>query len=201
MIPNFRLPIFTPRLLIRPPELGDEIALNLAICESYETLRATMAWAKTCPSLADSAEHVRLSVENWIHKKEQEPWLPLYIFDRNSHEFIGATGFHHQNWEVASLESGYWLRDSKNGQGLMTEAINALTRYAFEALKVNRIAITCDADNIRSKNIPERLGYVLEGRLKFHRRKPLTQELSDTLIYARYDSENLPEIQVNWPKI
>ena len=128
-IPNFPMPILTQRLLIRPPQLGDEIALNAAIVESYETLKASMAWAKTCPSLEDSAEQVRLSVENWIHQKEQEPWLPLYIFDRESGEFIGATGFHHQNWEIPSVETGYWIRNSKSGLGLMSEAINALTRY------------------------------------------------------------------------
>jgi ribosomal-protein-serine acetyltransferase len=48
-VPYFPLPLLTPRLLIRPPKMGDEIALNYAIRESYETLKATMAWAKTCP--------------------------------------------------------------------------------------------------------------------------------------------------------
>jgi ribosomal-protein-serine acetyltransferase len=190
--------ILTPRLLIRPPKLGDEVALNAAIVESYETLRRNMAWAKTCPSLEDSTALVLLSVENWVHKKEQEPWLPLYIFDRHSEEFIGATGFHHYNWDIPSLETGYWIRDSKTGSGLMTEAVNALTRYAFEVLKVKRMTITCDADNLRSKAIPERLGYELEGRLKFHRRKPLTNELSDTLIFSRYDLEGLPKLEINW---
>lgn len=79
---NFPMPILTQRLRIRPPQLGDEIALNAAIVESHETLKTFMAWAKVCPSLEDSAEQVRLSVENWIHQKEEEPWLPLYIFDR-----------------------------------------------------------------------------------------------------------------------
>jgi ribosomal-protein-serine acetyltransferase len=199
IIPHFPLPILTSRLCLRSPQVGDEVALNTAIVESYETLRMFMAWAKVCPSLEDSAEQVRLSVENWVYKKEQEPWLPLYIFDRHSDEFIGATGFHHQNWEIPSVEVGYWIRDSKSGAGLMTEAVNALTRYAFEVLGVKRIAITCDADNLRSKAIPERLGYQLEGRLKFHRRKPITNELSDTLVYARYELKELPSLIVNWP--
>ncbi len=142
---NFPMPILTQRLLIRPPQLGDEEALNAAIVESHEKLKVFMAWAKTCPSLEDSAEQVRLSVENWIHQKEQEPWLPLYIFDRESGEFIGATGFHHQNWEIPSVETGYWIRNSKSGLGLMSEAINALTRYAFEVLGVKRIGITSRA--------------------------------------------------------
>ncbi len=195
MIPNFPMPILTQRLLIRPPKIGDEKALNEAIVESHEQLKVFMAWAKICPSLIDSAQQVRISVKNWVHKKEQEPWLPLYIFDKQSSEFIGATGFHHQNWEIPSVETGYWIRTSKSGFGLMTEAIKALTLYAFEVLGVKRMAITCDADNLQSRKIPERLGYDLEGRLKFHRRKPLDNQLSDTLIYARYNADNLTALK------
>ena len=83
----------------------------------------------------------------------------------------------------------------------MSEAINAITQYAFKQLGVKRIAITCDRDNVRSKKIPERLGYILEATLKNNRRKPVTGEISDTLIYARYDCEGLPDLDVSWGKI
>jgi ribosomal-protein-serine acetyltransferase len=65
-------------------------------------------------------------------------------------------------------------------------------------LGVKRITITCDSDNIRSKKIPERLGFSLEATLKENRRKPVTNELSDTFIYTRYDLNNLPELLVTW---
>ncbi len=76
----------------------------------------------------------------------------------------------------------------------MTEAIHAMTHYAFKQLGVKRIAITCDVDNVRSKQIPEKLGYCLEATLKANRKKPVTGEISDTLIYARYDLSELAEI-------
>lgn len=81
----------------------------------------------------------------------------------------------------------------------MTEAINAITQYAFKQLGVKRIAITCDLDNSRSQMIPERLNYTLEATLKSNRRKPITGEISDTLVYAKYDLDNLPNLNVNWP--
>jgi RimJ/RimL family protein N-acetyltransferase len=80
----------------------------------------------------------------------------------------------------------------------MSEAINALTQYAFKQLFVKRMTITCDDDNTSSKNIAERLGYILEGTLKFHRRKPITGELSNTLVYSRYDLSRLPDLEVKW---
>lgn len=195
---NLPVPITTPRLLIRPPAIGDGTLLNAAVLESFEMLKIYMPWAKEKPTLDDSEEVIRREAANWILKKKEDPELMLLILDKKTNDLIGATGFHAIDWDVPSVETGYWIRNQYAGFGLMTEAINAITQYAFKVLKVKRIAITCDVDNIRSKKIPERLGYCLEGTLKFHRIKPMTNEASDTLVYARYDLSGLSDLQVTW---
>ena len=195
---NLPMPIITPRLLIRPTRVDDGKAVNAAILESYEELHRFMDWAKTKPSVEDSEEQARLAAANWILKKNDEPWLQLFIYDKTTGEFIGGTGYHHIIWEVPSVETGYWIRSSRAKQGLMTEAINAITQYAFKQLGVKRIAITCDLDNTRSQLIPERLNYTLEATLKSNRRKPITGEISDTLVYAIYNLDNLPNLNVSW---
>ena len=192
------MPITTPRLLIRPPQVGDGIAVNAAVIESFDVLHRFMDWAKEKPSIEETEELVRLSAANWILKKNEEPWLQLFIFDKETNQYIGGTGFHNIQWEVPSVETGYWIRKSRANQGLMTEAINAITQYAFKQLGVKRIAITCDIDNIRSKKIPEKLGYFFEASLKSNRKKPVTNEVSDTLVYARYNLSALPDLEVKW---
>ncbi len=67
------MPILTPRLLIRPPQVGDGIALNEAVIESFETLSRFMGWAKEKPSIEDSEEQVRLCAANWYKKKVRNP--------------------------------------------------------------------------------------------------------------------------------
>lgn len=194
------MPIITPQLLLRPPRPGDGIALNTAVLESYDNIRHTMPWAKERPSLEESEEFVRQSAANWILKKDDEPYLPLLIFSKKDNILIGATGYHHIIWEVPCLETGYWIRTQYSGKGYMTEAVNAITQYAIKQLKMKRVAITCDIDNVRSKKIPQRLGFQLEGTLKANRLKPLTDEVSDTVIFARYDVNNLPTLTVSWGK-
>lgn len=197
-IPDFPMPIITPRLLIRPPEMADVTSLNTAILDSWESLHEFMEWAREKPDINESERHVRESILNWHLKKPDEPWLPLFIFDKQTRNFIGATGYHHYNWEVPCLESGYWLNQKYFGKGLMTEAINAITQYAFKQLHVKRIAITCSVDNVRSRKIPERLNYILEGILKANRVKPGSREVTDTLVFAKYSLDNLPPLPVTW---
>lgn len=192
------MPITTHRILLRPPQLGDGVALNAATLESFDNIRHTMPWAKEKPSLEESEKFVRQAAANWILKKDKEPYLPLFIFDKQGNNFIGATGFHSIAWEVPCLEIGYWVSNQYSGYGFMTEAVNALTQYAFKQLGVRRIAITCDIDNIRSRKIPERLGFYLEATLKANRVKPITGDISDTLIFARCDLNNLPDLAVTW---
>ena len=192
------VPIITPRLILRSPQIGDGVVINEAILESFDVLNKFMAWAKEKPSVEDSEELARQAAANWILKKNDEPYLPLFIFDKKTNHFIGATGYHHYDWDVPSIETGYWIRNTYAGKGLMTEAVNALTQYAFKQLGMKRITITCDIDNIRSKKIPESLGYHLEGTLKANRKKPLTNEITDTLVYSRYDLDGLTDLAVTW---
>lgn len=192
------MPIITPRLVIRPPEAGDGVVLNEAIVESFATLSQWMDWAKEKPTLDDSEAQVRMAAANWLLKKSEEPWLQLLIFNQSSQQLIGATSFHHTVWEVPCVETGYWVRTSCECLGYITEAINAITQYAFKQLRVKRIAITCDANNIRSQKIPERLGYLLEGVLKSNRISPKAHEVSDTLVYACYDRHQLPDLYCSW---
>lgn len=194
---DFPVPITTPRLILRPPQIGDGIIINEAVLESFAMLNQFMPWAKHKPLLAESEIFVRQAAANWILKNNDKPYLPLLMFDKTTHRFIGNTGYHHFDWEVPCIETGYWLRSTCVGQGLMTEAINALTQYAFKELKVKRIAITCDVNNQRSKKIPERLNYTLESIVKSSRLNH-NGEISDTLVYAKYDLVNFPDLEVHW---
>ncbi len=195
---NFPMPIRTPRLILRPPQVGDGAVVNSAVVESLDFLAEFMPWARVKPSVEDSEEFVRQSAANWILKSNQEPYLPLFIFDKNNQEFIGATGYHHFDWEVPCIETGYWLRTSRLKCGSMTEAVNAIIQYAFKQLGMKRVSITCDVSNERSRKIPERLHYSLEGQLKCNRKNLKSGELSHTLIYAKYDLSGLPSLTVEW---
>jgi ribosomal-protein-serine acetyltransferase len=82
----------------------------------------------------------------------------------------------------------------------MTEAINAITRYAVVQLGMKRVAITCDIENIKSRKICERLGFHLEATLKAKRISPLTGKISDTLVFVRHGLSNLTDLSVSWEK-
>lgn len=78
-------------------------------------------------------------------------------------QFAGLIGFKDTDRENRRTELGYWLREEYQGRGLMTESVKALCRWAFRKQRMFRVQIKCATENIRSRAIPERLGFVHEG--------------------------------------
>jgi RimJ/RimL family protein N-acetyltransferase len=82
-----------------------------------------------------------------------------------------------------SVEIGYWLGEAYWGRGIATEAVRALTDYAFTSFDICRIFAGVYEWNPASMRVLEKAGYTLEGRLK----KSVTKDgkTIDEFLYAR----------------
>ena len=65
-------------------------------------------------------------------------------------------------------EIGYWIGSQWEGKGYVTAAVREVEKLCFTELGMERVQITNDVDNLRSRAIPEKLGYTLEGILRRH---------------------------------
>lgn len=97
-------------------------------------------------------------------------------------ELLGAIDLHDIDWANANARVGYWLAKEHMGHGIMTRAVRVLTEYAFEALDLHRVEIHVATENERSRRIPERLGFEMEGVL--HEVQRLRGEYLDHALYA-----------------
>jgi RimJ/RimL family protein N-acetyltransferase len=61
---------------------------------------------------------------------------------------------------------GYWLRPEARGRGVATHAVRLLAGWAFDALGVARLELSCSPDNEASQRVAERCGFVREGVLR-----------------------------------
>ena len=88
------------------------------------------------------------------------------------------------------FEIGYWIRASRAGQGLATEAASALTRAAFDLAAAGRIEIRVDPANATSLAIPRKLGFVEEGTLRQRLHGPDGTPLQrDAVVFAMLRDE------------
>jgi [ribosomal protein S5]-alanine N-acetyltransferase len=78
---------------------------------------------------------------------------------------------------------GYWLGETFWGNGIMTEAVIALTDWAFDNLDLIRIQAAVYARNAASARVLIKAGFQLEGRLRACYFKE--DELIDGMLYAK----------------
>ena len=70
------------------------------------------------------------------------------------------------NRRQQTAELGYWLDVAQQGKGVVTRACRTMVRHAFEVHHLQKVVISCAADNLRSRAVAERLGFTLEGTLQ-----------------------------------
>ena len=160
MDPPYR--VTTDRLVVRCWEPRDAPLLKEAIDSSLDHLRPWMPWAADEPQpLAAKVALLRRFRGQFDLGQDF-----LYgLFSPDESEVVGGSGLHTRAGEGA-LEIGYWIRASRTGHGLATEATAALTRVAFDVCGVDRVQIRVDPANARSIAIPRKLGFVEEARLR-----------------------------------
>ncbi|MGD0030487.1 GNAT family N-acetyltransferase [Paenibacillus illinoisensis] len=170
----------TARLTIRAPEWGDGAEVNEAIRESVEQLRPWLPFAEKVPSLEESEAHVRKARLQFLERTD----LVLHLRDKHTDDFVGSSGLHRIDWNACCFEIGYWIRSSRAGEGLMTEAVRGIEQFAITYLNADRLEIRCDSRNVRSAKVAERAGYTLEGILRSMRRDS-TGTLVDVMVFSK----------------
>ncbi|AIF42818.1 GNAT family N-acetyltransferase [Virgibacillus sp. SK37] len=117
----------------------------------------------------------------WVDSMKQvedyEPIIDMWLNQFSSHngfqagilykgKLAGMVGFHGIDQANKKTSIGYWLANSYQGNGIMTIAVKALIEQAFNEYGLNRVEIQCGVDNIKSRSIPERLGFRQDGILR-----------------------------------
>jgi RimJ/RimL family protein N-acetyltransferase len=154
--------IQTERMVLRCWDPADAPLLGDAVESSLDHLRPWMPWASEEPRPLEETVALLRRFRGLFDLGQDF----LYgIFARDESEVLGGTGFHARIGESA-FEIGYWIRASRVGEGLGTEATAALTRVGFELCGLDRIEIHVDPANEASAKIPLRLGYTHEATLR-----------------------------------
>ena len=188
-------PILTPRLLIRPKQPGDGLETSRAVHETWHSLHGWMEWAETLEDHTPEKQEIR--TRQMIASYTLRETIELLAIERATGQPVVWCGFHNLQWKSRQCETGYWVRKSAQNRGFATEATNALLRYAFTALGMQRLGIHCAAGNEPSRRVIEKLGFTPEGTLRSAACLPGGRR-ADMLLYARLNLDNLPPLDVHW---
>ena len=150
----------TPRLLLRrqvPEDLDDLWALY---CDPEIT--------KYIPDAPRTREEAREELEWHRNGHPRNPDLGLWAtIHKETGIFIGRCGL--LPWTIEGqqeVEVAYTIARAYWGQGLATEAAQAILQYGFEKLKLARLVSLIEPENVASQKVAEKIGMAFEKRVE-----------------------------------
>lgn len=156
-------------MLTRPlsPDLGLTLLeprhaepLFRAVDENRSYLRQWLPWLDLTESSADTLAFIHRTRQQLA---ENNGFQTAILYHG---EIVGMIGHIGIEWSHRSTSLGYWLAEAAQGRGLMTTACRAYIGHAFGELGLNRVEIRAAVENRKSRAIPERLGFTLEGVIR-----------------------------------
>jgi ribosomal-protein-serine acetyltransferase len=178
---GFELPGGVQLRLLTERDVAELYAL---ISANREHLAPWMPWAAR-QSLADTRAFVRTTRRQFA---ENNGFQMAIVRDGS---IAGVVGFHAISWPNRATTIGYWLAEDAQGRGTMTDAVRALVDHAFTAWGLNRVEIRAAVENVRSRAIPQRLGFREEGTIRQAER--VGERFVDHVVYGM--------LATDWPPL
>ncbi|MGX1369623.1 RimJ/RimL family protein N-acetyltransferase [Streptomyces canus] len=152
----------TDRLLLRPPAPRDTETV-LAAVQDPDILRWTTI---PSPYLVEHAQSFteQLCPAGWANDTMFTWGLFLPAHLPEGEELVGMLGLTMR--APGTAEIGYWATKAHRGNGYVTEAVLAASRWACTELSIDRVEWRAEVGNHPSRAVAERAGFVIEGVLR-----------------------------------
>ena len=152
--------ISTKRLTIRPFKNSDTDDFA-PICADSEVM-------KYIGGGTHDREQTQAKITKWIKDYENDGFGLMALIHKNSNELIGFCGLIKQIVDDQEcIELGYRLAKKYWGQGLATEAAQAVKDHAFKHLNIQNLISIIHPENIASKKVASKVEMRLIKKTNF----------------------------------
>lgn len=160
----------TPRLMVRAYRAGDGPMYfavgqrNRAHLQRYEAMNSVLKPKDAVEAEALIAEYI----EDW----EAGRYFLLGAFALDTGAFVAQIYIGTLNWSPPEFEVGYFVDHAFEGQGYVSEALDAAKGFIFNDLGATRLRLECADSNTRSMRVAERGGFIYTAYLKDNHQEP-----------------------------
>ncbi|MFA9559480.1 GNAT family N-acetyltransferase [Evansella sp. AB-rgal1] len=151
------------------------------IDESRESIGKWLSFPEKTNKVEDTEIFIEKSLKRYSENNGY--WAGIW----HNGTIAGSIGFLYIDWSARKTEIGYWLGDQFLGKGLATKAVKQLIDHSFTELDLRKVEIGVASNNIKSRAIPERLGFTQEGTIRNY--EFLQGEYHDRVIYGLLKEE------------
>ncbi|MDK9736939.1 GNAT family N-acetyltransferase [Vibrio sp. D404a] len=146
------------------------------VSAQIDYLSQWLAWPPHCQTEQD----FRIFIQRSLHDYAEGKSMTCAIVYQDA--IVGNCSFNTINHDLKKATVGYWLSESQQGKGIVTQVVTKLIKIAFEELDMEKVEISAAVENTASRAVCERLGCQLEGIIT--RSENLNGRIVDHAIYG-----------------
>lgn len=141
-------------------KMEDVLDLFDLVDRSRGYLEEWLPWVKNTVDVDSELSFIR----NSMQRMEFGIGIDMGIWFREL--LAGVIGFNNIDLNNMKGTIGYFLGERFQGRGIMITSCRTLVNYGFHKLNLHKIVIRCATENMKSRRIPEKLGFTVEGTLR-----------------------------------
>ena len=140
--------IVTSRLVLKL--VGSEDAPTLSNCiKQSPSLHQWVDWCTPDFSNDDADEFLLNTRLNWVQAKS----YGFGVYRKADGALLGMVSVNELYHTFNMVSLGYWIADKYQNSGFGKESLDAVIEFCFDKLKITRIEIVCDPDNLASQKL------------------------------------------------
>ncbi|MGN2425530.1 50S ribosomal protein L7/L12-serine acetyltransferase [Klebsiella electrica] len=167
----------TDQLTLRAVDERYVTDLHLLVEKNKLWLQHSLSWPAAVDREGETRRHVQGNV--MLHQRGYAKMFFLFWRD----EMVGVLSFNQIEPLNKTGYIGYWIDEDHQGQGLLSQALQAFMHYYARRGEVRRFVIKCRVANHKSNQVALRNGFTLEGCLQ--QAEYLNGAYDDQNIYGR----------------
>jgi ribosomal-protein-alanine N-acetyltransferase len=167
-------------------ELPDTMETDRLVMRSYCEEDGDVLYEASHRNAGHLARFEKKNVIFGLHDREQarsvareleEAWVAhqyyfVGLFDKQDCSWVGQVYLSATDWDLPEFAIGFVADVDHEGMGYLTEAVTKLLTVLFTNLGVHRVIADCNEDNVRSRRLLDRCGFMKEGHLRQNKRNP-----------------------------
>ncbi|HDR2715407.1 TPA: 50S ribosomal protein L7/L12-serine acetyltransferase [Enterobacter roggenkampii] len=151
--------------------------LHNLVVKNRVFLQTAFDWAQHVGSEEDTRRNVQSN--QMLHQRGYAKMFLIFKDDA----LVGVLSFNTIEPNNKAGYIGYWLDEAHQGQGILSQSLQAFMRYYAERGEIRRFVIKCRVANQQSNSVAVRNGFTLEGCLR--EAEYLNGRFDDVNIYGR----------------
>ena len=177
------------QVVLRPPVAADfEVWAKLR----HDSRNFLVPWEPTWAPDELSKEAFRRRLRRYSQAARDGSGHVFFVFDKKAGALVGGCQLSNIRQGVAQSAAtlGYWMGERYAGRGLMTDAVVTLTKYCLTKLGLHRIEAACLPDNIASRRVLAKAGFVEEGTARKYLK--INGQWRDHVLFAIVEDDLAP---------